>query len=294
MADSRSPVRHLIIFFNLPRARFVVDGLPFTRIGNLEISKIVCGTNPFFGFSHFTRARDMWMREYFTDDRIKAVIRKACQLGINAVVSGTVDRLFHILCDLRKEGSNLHWICTPGGSTIEEVETGIRWSAEHELRICMPHQNFTDAHLAPTENQVIGYDRLAALIRSLGMVPGLSTHRPETIVVMDRAMKDVETYIVPYNILGFLSNVEVEWVRRVIRNSPKPILVIKPLGAARITPEVGLPFVLKSIKERDAVCLGFSSVQEVEEDLEIVRATISGDDSDLPLTTSRSKAIFEG
>ena len=265
-----------------------------TKIGDLCISRIICGSNPFFGYSHFTRARDMWMRSYFTDERINEILRKACQLGINALISGIQDRLYSILCDLRREGFEMHWICTPGGSTLDEVEEGIIWCREHDVQICMPHQNYTDNNLIPAQNELTGYDQLAEIIRSSGMIPGLSTHRPETIVTMDRAGKDIETYVLPFNIIGFLSNVEVEWVRRVINNSPKPIIAIKPLAAARVTPEVGLPFVLRGIKNIDAVAIGVCHILELEEDLQIVRSILSGQFKDLPLTTSRSKAIFEG
>jgi hypothetical protein len=124
------------------------------------------------------------------------------------------------------------------------------------------------------------------------MIPGLSTHRPETISSMDRSGKDVETYVLPFNSIGFLSGVEVEWVRKVITSSTKPVISIKPLAAGRITPEIGLPFVLRSIRDKDAMALGFSSVLEVEEDMEIVRGIISDSPEDIPLSTSRSKAIF--
>jgi len=267
--------------------------LPTTVIGGLKISRIVCGSNPFFGYSHFTRSRDLWMRSYFTDDRIKEVLTRACELGINAVISGMQDRLFSILRDLRDNGYEMHWICTPGGSDSAEVQAGVDWCRDHDVAICIPHQNYTDNNLIPARDELLGYDELADSIRSAGMVPGLSTHRPETVVTMDRAGKDVETYVLPFNSLGFLSNVEVEWTRRVIVQSPKPIIVINPLAAARITPEVGLPFVFRGIKDADAVAVGFSNVLEVEEDIGIVNSALTAGSEELPLTTSRSKAIFE-
>jgi len=271
-----------------------MDGLPTTRIGGIMISKIVCGTNPFFGFSHFTRARDLWMREYFTDSRIKDVMTRACELGVNAVISGVQDRLHAILGDLRREGLEMHWICTPGGNNAKEVEEGVLWCKEHDVEICMPHQMYTDNNLLPAQNDLLGYDGIAEKIRSLGMVPGLSTHRPETIVTMDRAGKDVETYALPLNPIGFLCPFEVEWVQRIVCNSPKPVITIKTMAAGRITPEIGLPFALRAVKGADPLALGFSSVQEVEEDLQLVRSVLSGRPEQMPLTTSRSKAVLGG
>ncbi len=267
--------------------------MQYTRIDGLKISRIICGSNPFFGYSHFTRSRDMWMRRYFTDSRIEEVMEEGCRLGINCILSGIQERLHPIILNLREKGYNMHWICTPGGSSISEVKRGIKWCSDHDVEICMPHQNYTDNNLVPSENRLIGYHQLVGKIRDRGMIPGLSTHRPETVVTMDKSDEDVETYVLPFNSIGFLSNVEVEWVQRVINNTPKPLMIIKPLAAARLTPEVGLPFVLGNIKPEDAVSIGFSNPMEVQEDMQIVTSVLSGQIERMPLTTSRSKEIFE-
>ena len=71
--------------------------LPSTKIDDVEISKIVCGTNPFFGFSHFTRSRDIWMQQYFTDERIREVIERLNDYGVNAILGGTAERTYEII-----------------------------------------------------------------------------------------------------------------------------------------------------------------------------------------------------
>jgi len=234
------------------------------------------------------------MREYFTDDRIKEIMRRACELGVNAVISGVQDRLHAILGDLRREGLGMHWICTPGGNNAKEVEKEVLWCKEHGVEICMPHQMYTDNNLLPAQSDLLGYDGIAEKIRALGMVPGLSTHRPDTIVAMDKAGKDVEGYVLPLNPLGFLCPFEVEWVQRIVTNSPKPVIVIKTMAAGRITPEIGLPFALHAVKRGDPLALGFSSILEVEEDLQLVRSVLSRRAEQMPLTTSRSKAVLGG
>ncbi len=271
-----------------------MTGLPVTEIDGVPVSKIICGTNPFFGYSHFTRARDMWLRRYFTDSRIAKVLSKAFSLGINALISAPEPRLVPILSELRRKGVSMQWICTPGGGPIKGLEEGIRWCAENEVAICMPHQSYTDNNLVPARNDLIGYRKISKMIREYGMVPGLSTHRPETIVTMDKSGMDVQTYVLPFNSIGFLSYVEVEWVSQVFRRSRRPIVAIKPLAAGRITPQVGLPFVVRGIKEEDPIAIGFCSPLEVEEDVEIVLSAMKGQPSELELTTSRSKSVLEG
>ena len=64
------------------------------------------------------------------------------------------------------------------------------------------------------------------------MIPGLSTHMPES-VIYDRNGLDVETYIQMYNAAGFMMQVEVDWVMRIIRDAKKPVMTIKPMAAGR-------------------------------------------------------------
>jgi len=50
------------------------------------------------------------------------------------------------------------------------------------------------------------------MIRGFGMIPGLSAHMPEVVVYSDKNEYDVETYIQIFNCMGFLMQVEIEYV----------------------------------------------------------------------------------
>jgi hypothetical protein len=101
------------------------------------------------------------------------------------------------------------------------------------------------------------------------MIPGLSTHMPETIIYTDKMNADVETYIQLYNSAGFLMQVEADWVMRVIREAKKPVITIKPLAAGRILPVVGLSFVWNTIRDRDMVTIGTTTPDEAREVIEL-------------------------
>jgi hypothetical protein len=78
----------------------------------------------------------------------------------------------------------------------------------------------------------------------------------------------------------------------VIKDTGKPVIVIKPLGAGRVIPPTGLNFCYSSIKPTDAVCIGMVSVEEVEEDIELARAVIAGVEAQRQYTYSESKRIL--
>jgi hypothetical protein len=127
------------------------------------------------------------------------------------------------------------------------------------------------------------------MIRERGMIPGLSTHMPETVVYADNMGADVETYIQIYNADGFLMQVEIDWVQRIIRDAKKPVMTIKPLAAGRLMPVVGLAFVWNTIREQDMVTIGTTTPDEAREVIELSLDLLARRLPDNALQTTRSK-----
>ena len=266
---------------------------PVTSVGGLSLSRMLCGTNTFFGFSHFSKARSTWLKRHFTEDRILEVIERAAELGVTGIVSGPQPRMPDLLRRLREEtGLQMHWIATPGKATAQETLPDIQWCAQAGAEICMLHPTFTDRHLHPAEGEISGVEELLGRIRSLGMIPGLSTHRPETLQVATKAGYDAEVFILPLNVAGFLMPLETDWQARIIQETPKPVICIKPLAAGRVMPASGVPFVYQNAKPIDLMCIGMLSPEEVEEDVGLALAALSGLPAEQELDMTRSKEVY--
>ena len=268
---------------------------PMTKIRDLSVSRLMVGSNMFFGFSHFSDARSEWLKKHFTNERIAEVLAACMEEGLNTVVSGPQPRLYEAIQMAKKATKReMNWVVTPGGGgpvggTIEEQ---VRWCADHDGKVCMPHTGWTDSRLLIHENRIAELEPVLALIRKLGMATGLSTHRPEVLVVGEKAGYDLDCYIQPYNSIGFLCSVETDWTGNVIRNTPKPVICIKPFGAGRIMPITGFPFVYGSIKAIDPVCFGAMSVEEAKEDIALARQILAGQTAETKLQFTRSKAAL--
>jgi len=52
------------------------------RIGNLEVSRLILGGNPFSGFSHWHAAGDAEMKHYYTAARIKEVYHQLLEADL--------------------------------------------------------------------------------------------------------------------------------------------------------------------------------------------------------------------
>ena len=154
----------------------------------------------------------------------------------------------------------------------------------------MPHAGTTDALLDKTIRRIRRMDEFAAMIRQRGMIPGLSTHMPESPIFADESGLDVGTYIQIYNAAGFIMQVEVDWVHRIIQNAKKPVITIKPLAAGRLIPLVGLAFSWATIRDQDMIAIGTMTPEEAREVIEISLSQLERRAADVELQVTRSKA----
>ncbi len=271
-----------------------VQTLPTTTIEGHHIARFVIGTNWFLGYSHQSAAKSKWIKRYQDAEKIAEVLEVCSAGGMNAFV-GPVSELMTEAVRLHEDrtGRKLIQILTPGGGTTEELMEGIDEAADLGAEFCLPHTSWTDARISTARQEIEDYPRVAEYIREKGMIPGLSTHRPEAIVVSDAAGYDVATCIQPLNPIGFLCAVETDWMAGVINRTDIPVICIKPLAAGRVNPPTGLSFAFSNIKPIDMVCIGLLSREEAEEDLEIVRQIFERQRTEVELQYTRSKAALK-
>jgi len=271
---------------------------PRTQIEHLSFPRLVIGTNWFLGYSHTSLAKDDFIKGHQDADRLADVTETFLRAGVDAI------------CGVRPDASHLN-------QAIQEAEqrAGRRCirigtphfniagtaQAEDDIRrtldafaaigcaLCLPHQVTTDALLDRRIRRIRDMDRYAAWIRERGMIPGLSTHMPEAIVYADESGLDAATYIQIYNALGFLMQVEVDWVHRVIWKAKKPVITIKPLAAGRLLPLVGLAFAWATLRDQDMVCVGCLTPDEARECIDISLAQLQRTGPAVALQSTRSK-----
>jgi len=248
---------------------------------------MIIGSNWLLGFSHTTAAAGNFIIK--TNGNREAVSEIACAYldnGIDAiVVPFSREERCRVLLDGLKDAEDRTGkeiikilVANPDVSDTKEARDEARELIKY-CKECGAVFNFifhgAVEKLLRKDAQTI--DRLPDylyMIREQGMIPGLSAHMPEVIVYADRNEYDVESYFQIYNCMGFLMQVEVEYIHRVIWNAKKPVMTIKSMAAGRVTPFVGLTFSYATIREQDMVVVGAFTPEEVYEDAEIGLAAI--------------------
>jgi hypothetical protein len=275
---------------------------PRTTIENLSVSRLMIGINWFLGYSHTSLAKDRDIVESMTADRIADIVEVFMNAGVDTLYGIRQDpKLTRGVSEAeQRTGRKCITIATPtlpidtSAESMGEAEHLLDECAELGASMCLPHQCTTDAFVNRRTRSLDGIELYLRMIRERGMIPGLSTHMPETPVYADACGLDVATYIQIYNAAGFLMQIEIDWVQRMIWQAQKPVITIKPLAAGKLPPLVGLGFSWSTIRDCDMVCIGTSTPNEAEEIIEYSLSILEHRVPCVELHKTRSKKTLEG
>ena len=283
-----------------------MGAFPRTEVGGVSLSRMIVGTNWFLGFSHTTPAKDAFICQHVQDRKaIADILEVFFRAGVNTVM-GMIEcaPLAEAITEAEdRTGVPGIIVSTPALPTgpetlIDGFDPGVLAEildrqAAQGVRICMPHQCSTDAMVDRCTGKIRKMDQVCAGIRERGMVPGLSTHMPETILYADDTGLDVETYIALYNATGFLMQLEVDWVARIIQGAKKPVMTIKPMAAGQIRPFQAMHFVWNTLRDQDMAAVGTMSPQEAAELIELSLGILEQREAAVALQRTRSKASIQ-
>jgi hypothetical protein len=273
---------------------------PRTMVGGVSVSRMLIGTNWFLGYSHTSAAKDRFIQSYQTRERVADILAVFLEHGVDTVMGMPVPMLRDAIHDAQERTGRQarliltpHFNVLPGGPPEMEPERVFDRCKELGATFCFPHQCVTDALLDRMHRVIRDIDRYTAMIRERDMIPGLSTHMPEAVVIADKTGADVETYIQIYNAAGFLMQVEADWVMRIIRDAKKPVMTIKPMAAGRLLPVVGLAFSWNTIRDQDMVTVGTTTPDEAREVIDISLDLLARRLPDNELQRTRSKSSLD-
>ena len=257
---------------------------PRTTVGGLSLSRMIIGTNNIMGGSHRTMARDVHIKSFNnTPEAVAGIIEAYLANGVDTIIGCLMHAPFAIdgikLAEERT-GKKVHRIELNLFSTKDTAEA--RKAAESEIKeckrqgveICMPLHNRVEELVDKQNRKIHRIEDYMYMIRENGMIPGLSAHMPEVIQFADENGYDAETYIQIYNAAGFLMQIEVETIHRVIWNAKKPVITIKPMAAGHLNPFVALNFVWNTLRPQDMVAVGCMTPEEATETIEFSFAAL--------------------
>ncbi|MFA5561629.1 MAG: hypothetical protein WDA00_03210 [Eubacteriales bacterium] len=257
---------------------------PRTEVAGVSLPRMIIGTNWVAGWSHRSPAADALITErHASTEKFAEMLHIFLDNGINAIMAPFglegMQRFLKVIYDIEeKRGEKIILIDTPfvdidnTPAARASAEASIKKSKSVGATFCLLHHSCVERLVNKATKKIERIDDYTKMIRDAGLIPGLSAHMPEIVVYSDLNGYDVETYIQIYNCLGFLMQVEIETVNRIIHQAKKPVMTIKSMAAGRCTPFVGLNFSWATLRDCDMVTVGCTDPREVLEDIEISRA----------------------
>ena len=261
-----------------------MNEFPRTTVGGIDMPRMIIGTNWLLGWSHTGAAADAGIKEkYQRPEDFYPVLHAYLEHGINAIMGPMSDNDLGydaIKYAEDKDGKHVIIVDTPVINVDDtpqarlEAEKQIKKSASLGCEFCFLHHVSVEQLVNKNKRQITRLPDYTKMVRDAGMLPGCGAHMPEVILYCDANGYDVESYIQIFNCMGFMMQVEIENVARIINNANHPVMTIKPMAAGRTTPYVGLTFNWNAIRSCDLVTVGAASAKEAEEDIEYSLAAL--------------------
>lgn len=275
------------------------QSFPRTEVAGVSLPRMLMGTNWIYGYSHTGAAADSnIVRLNGNKEAVQEMLEAYLAYDINAIMGPISDKPYtydaiHAAED--KTGKGIILIDTPiinvddNAQARKETERILDKVREGGATFCLIHHSSAEQLVNKNKRTMDRLPDYLSMIRDRGMIPGLSAHMPELVVYSDLNGYDVETYIQIYNCMGFLMQVEVEYINKIIWEAKKPVMTIKSMAAGRCSPFVGLTFSYNTIRPCDMVTVGAMTAAEVHEDVEIAMAAIEHRRADLEGRNSPNK-----
>ena len=229
--------------------------LPAITLGELEVSRLILGSNPFFGFSHQSDDLSREMTEYFTDERICALLDEAAGHGITAVAAPVYERWVRLFGRYLDDGGRLRtWIAQPDGPP-EQMESEIEAAVEGRAAAVFVQGARVEEQFAQSRFDVLR--RWVEKIGGLGVPAGLASHRVDVHLEAEKRGLPTDFY---FQCLCNPREGYGEESRRraveAIAKIAKPVIAYKILGAGRLDAAEAFRFAFKHLRDKDGVCVG--------------------------------------
>jgi hypothetical protein len=262
-------------------------GLSSVKIGNLSVSKLILGGNPFSGFSHISTEKDLEMKRYYKVAKIKDEFAKAEHLNINTFLGRADHHVMRTLLEYWDEGGEIQWIAQtcPG---VGQVDLGIFNAYTGGAKACYIHGGQMEYFFA--KKKLDRVSKYIDMIRNMKMVAGIAAHDPR-IIEWAKDNIDVDFYMCSHyhpsnrgenpkhdtGVQEFYNEEDREYMVNLIQKLKKPAIHYKVLAAGRNNPKDTFEFLSKYLRPQDAVCIGIYSKDKpnmLEENLNLLQSAL--------------------
>jgi len=274
------------------------------KIGDVEISRLICGGNLTSGFAH---SRDLiyvssLLQKYFTDEKIIETWRLCEENGINTAILRVDDQVVRLITKYwQEQGGNIQWIAQTK-ITEKDIKSNILRAIDNGAIGAFVHGGVSDSLVSAGKVDLLG--KAVELIRENGVIAGIAGHLLEVPMACEQAGINPDFYMKTLNSGNYWTagpklprdpdwnpttdhkvqpeynpgdhdniwSITPQQTVDFMKNIKKPWIAYKVLGAGAIHPKDGFEYAFKN--GADFICVGMFDFQ-VKEDAILAQNILS-------------------
>lgn len=269
------------------------EKVPKGKIGNLEISRLICGGNLVSGIAH---SRDLTyvnglMKRYFTTEKVWETFRLCEACGINSALVRTDTNTVQLIHKYWRMGGKIQWL-----AQTKTIETDKDFTINAQLAMdngaSAIYIQGDNADVWVHEGRFDLFDKWFSRFQGKGIPIGVGAHELDVVKAMEEKGYPVDFYMKTIHDHNYWSyqpdepkirttknNNDNYWCREPVETAKfmetvyKPWIGFKILAAGAIKPEHGFKYAFES--GADFTCVGMLDYQVVE-DCNILTGTLKG------------------
>lgn len=231
--------------------------MPKIKLGDLEVSRFILGSNPFGGYAHQPGPLGKQMKEWYTPERIMAVLDEAGGYGVTTCSSPPDPSWCQLWRDYRKRGGQLKlWLAQCHGNPDKMPEEIARAAEAGAAAI------FIQGHVVESQYEKGKFETVRGwleAVRKLKLPAGMASHRPDVHLEAERLGFPTDFYYQCFYNVGHGEVYRAEdrlKAVETIAKLPKPVVGYKLLAAGRNEPKDAFDFARAHLRPTDGMCVG--------------------------------------
>ena len=267
-----------------------VKGLPAGRIGQVKISRLICGGNLINGYAH---SRDLTyvselLRHYFTDEKVIETWQISEENGINTAIANVrggkgdeqIENTVRILNKYWNErGGRIQWIAQTNPQ-VDDLTSSIQMAIDNGAVGAFVQGGVGDNFVKNGRVDLLG--KAIEFIKQNGLIAGIGGHNLRTPMACEKAGIEPDFYMKtlhstnywssrrPDQNLDVIDNYDLDnyWDKEpektveFMKTAKKPWIAYKVLAAGAIHPRDGFKYAFEN--GADFLCVGMFDFQVIE------------------------------
>jgi uncharacterized membrane protein YphA (DoxX/SURF4 family) len=268
-------------YTNFSKLTDLKEQVPKGKIGNLEVSRLICGGNLIVGYAH---ARDLiyvssLLKKYFTQEKIWETIRLCEACGINTVLMRNGPDILYPLNKYRKQGGKIQWLAATYPSEID-LFTNTQLAIDNGADAILIQGNIADTWVS--QGRIDLYEKWFSHFQGKGIPLGVGSHELEVVKTMEEKGFPVDFHFKTFHNTNYWSYQSDEPKGKIVKNEldnywcrepeetakymetvNKPWIAFKVLAAGAIKPEDGFKYAFEN--GADFACVGLFDYQVIDD-----------------------------